>query len=528
MTRVEDLQTRLQDPGFTPGRRDVPGLLELLGLADDDEPVLRALARLGAEAKAPVVARFDGAAAPLRARLVRLYGRLAREHPEDDAWRWLEGRLDDGDPKARRNALIALKHGPPTPEREALLLGYWSREARPEHRRTVADALGALGGQRSVALLEAWRGDDPQLQKIITRTLLRLRRDARRGAGSSLHPERRSRGQFTARLWHRAGLERVTEAFLPKGWRLAGHRGPGALAVTLEGSLTDLLAVRTARWFGVELTPVALSPREELADTVARVLASEEARKVFSTWTAGVPRVRIAVGQGGHPRKLLWAIAERLEKLTRSVVNDPRESTWEAVVSEYRGTLQVVLSPHAMADPRFPWRLAQVPASSHPTVAAALALVAGVRPGEVVWDPFVGAGAELVERSLLGPWTRMVGTDRDPTALEAARTNLQAAGVEGVALLQQDARDTQVEGLTLALTNPPLGSRVGFGEEVPALLEAMVPRIARQLRPGGRLVWLSPVPERTRAAAQRAGLRVTWDQPVSLEGLVTALQRFDR
>jgi 23S rRNA G2445 N2-methylase RlmL len=289
-----------------------------------------------------------------------------------------------------------------------------------------------------------------------------------------------------------------------------------------------VFAVRTARWFGVELAPVGLGPGGAVADAIARALAGPAARAVFSTWTEGVPRVRVAVGQGGHRRKVLWAVAERLEALTREVVNDPRESLWEAVVSEHRGAVQVVLSPRALEDPRFSWRVAEVPASSHPTVAAALAQVAGVRDREVLWDPFVGAGAELVERSLLGPCARIVGTDRDPEALAAARANLGAAGVTAVELLLQDARETTVEGLSLALTNPPLGSRVGFGQEVPALLEAMVPRIARQLVPGGRLVWLSPVAERTRAAAERAGLRVTVELPVALEGLQTALQRIER
>src|SRR5947207_4079330 len=72
-------------------------------------------------------------------------------------------------------------------------------------------------------------------------------------------------------------------------------------------------------------------------------------------------------------------------------------------------------------------RVADVAAASHPTIAAALARVAGTAPDEVVWDPFCGSGAELVERGRLGS-ARLLGTeDRKSTRLNSSHTVISYA-----------------------------------------------------------------------------------------------------
>ena len=87
--------------------------------------------------------------------------------------------------------------------------------------------------------------------------------------------------------------------------------------------------------------------------------------------------------------------------------------------------------------------------------------MAGVRVDDVVWDPFVGAGAELVERALLGRYDEMIGTDTDADALAAAKANLKAAKVARVQLTRSDARKfLPRKPVTLVLTNPPMGRRV--------------------------------------------------------------------
>jgi tRNA G10 N-methylase Trm11 len=83
-------------------------------------------------------------------------------------------------------------------------------------------------------------------------------------------------------------------------------------------------------------------------------------------------------------------------------------------------------------------------------------------------------------------------------------------------------------GLSLILTNPPMGRRVLRHQDVAALLERFVARAAAVLPPGGRLVWISPAPERTHAAAARAGLGVDLRRTVDMGGFDAEIQSFVR
>jgi 23S rRNA G2445 N2-methylase RlmL len=268
--------------------------------------------------------------------------------------------------------------------------------------------------------------------------------------------------------------------------------------------------------------------RDNHEEALAGALSSEEARRLLETWTVGVVRYRIAWDEGGHHRARTWRAAQALASLRPAWVNDPTESTWEARAREEGGALLVELHPRGLVDPRFAYRVRDVPAASHPPLAAALVRVAGVRQGDVVWDPFAGSGVELVERALAGPYARLYGTDTSERALDAARANLAAAGVKGAALELADATTHAPAGTTLIVTNPPMGRRVARDGTLAELLDRFVDHAAEVLRPGGRLVWLSPLGARTTARAASRGFNVTLDTEVDMGGFRTRLQRFVR
>ena len=206
-----------------------------------------------------------------------------------------------------------------------------------------------------------------------------------------------------------------------------------------------------------------------------------------------------------------------------SCVNDPRQTTWDILVDDTSDrALEIV--PRAAVDPRFEWRVADVPAASHPTVAAALARLADVRTGERVWDPFVGSGAELVECARRGGAVALAGSDTSETALAAARANLDAAHVTG-SLVLADARRHSPGAVDAIVTNPPLGSRVRL--DAGELLVECVGHFARQLAPNGRLVWITPVPRKTEVVAKRCGLRMTRSIEIDLGGVHGRLERWD-
>ena len=69
-----------------------------------------------------------------------------------------------------------------------------------------------------------------------------------------------------------------------------------------------------------------------------------------------------------------------------------------------------------------------------------------------------------------------------------------------------------------------MGRRVARGELAP-LMDGFVLSVARALVPGGRLVWLSPMPARTRGRLEAEGFTIDLARPVDLGGFRAELQR---
>src|SRR5262249_50568407 len=219
--------------------------------------------------------------------------------------------------------------------------------------------------------------------------------------------------------------------------------GAGRVAGRLRGRVGDAFRARLASGFGF--------PFRTSDDGPAGAVAV--AAPLLATLTRGPVRYRIAFAGGGHKRALVHQIAARAAEIAPGPTNDPTGSTWEALIDEGAG--EVFLVPRRLEDPRFAYRRRDVPAASHPTIAAALARVAGARPDDVVWDPFCGAGTELVERAFLGPFRALLGSDVSPDALAAAAGNLPAAGV-AAQLGRADARVPRPAAAPRLSTNPPL------------------------------------------------------------------------
>jgi 23S rRNA G2445 N2-methylase RlmL len=287
---------------------------------------------------------------------------------------------------------------------------------------------------------------------------------------------------------------------------------------------SDLFAARTWMTFGFPLGPVPASP-DDPARAIVTSITSAEAQAILRRFTKGPLRYRISFAGGGKRRSVVWRIAVEAQGRVADLVNDPAGSAWEAVVHENGALVQVELVPRS-ADARFAYRVGDVPAASHPTIAAALIRAAGPNPAEVAWDPFAGSGTELCERALAGSYLSLVGSDHDARVLEVARANLEACGARAVTLLEGDATRLVPPGAapTLIVTNPPLGRRVQRSAALGPLLDRFIAHAARVLAPGGRVAWISPFPERTRESAERAGLRMARALDVDMGGFTAELQ----
>lgn len=517
------LSEALDDPAFTPRRRDLPALVELLGEADSARAsaIEEAILRIGPAVADGVSERLEGAGAPLRGRLVRILGRWASERPE--LVPRLLALLEDGDPKAQRNAIIALGKLD-DPRIAPALLALAAAEARLPHLRSLADALGKVGGEAALAWLRGLddRGD-PELDRLRRRALLIAERSLQRDAADSeVDLEAILEGPTLVDLHVRRGLEGLLIDELEAAGIVDEPEAisPGCVRGRARGRLGDLWRARLA--LEVVFPGPTLRPGDEVEAIVA-ALARPELRARLRAWTRGPIRYRLVL-PGGHRRAAVWAIADALRARAPELINDPSAATWELRVTREDGRLALDVAPRRVADPRFTYRRGDVPAASHPTIAAALARLAGVRADDVIWDPFVGSGLELCERGLLGPYRRLWGSDLDARALAVARENLAAAGLDRWELLEGDARALEIPGgVTCVITNPPLGRRVRGPEGL--LCEALGP-LAANLRPGGRLVWITPEPAATRAAATAAGLRPEVSLRIDLGGFAGTIERW--
>jgi 23S rRNA G2445 N2-methylase RlmL len=554
-----DLDAALGDPGFTPRASDVPALLDrIASAADGADSARRALVRLGVEGVRMTMDRAPSETPPRRARLVEAVARAAASIQDDLVVRFLCDHLTDAEPRARRFAAIGLgKIRPSSNDVESVAIARelgaaLAIEIDPSVRRALVAALGRIGGEG--ALEELDRVSTSGQEREHEKALLVAGRSIARELPSAFDPSAPIEPTTSVVLRCRAGLEAILARELEDEPGLVAPKDAWGPRVEgkVKGGLASLLRARTWHSFGFALP--AEAAKDGLEEALVRALTSRGAIDLLKSHTRGPVRYRIAWAGGGKRRAVIWNAAARIARACPDLVNDPTESAWEAVVYEDRaardhraralgakrdparppiedaGRVRVELVPR-FEDPRFAYRRGDVPAASHPTIAAALVRIAGVRPDDVVWDPFTGSGTELCERGLAGPYRELIGSDRDANALEVAKANLEAAlsgDLNRVRLAQGDALTFAPTAPTLIITNPPMGRRVLRGADLGATLERFVVRAASLLTRGGRLVWISPLPDRTARAAERARLVATLRRDLDMGGFTAEIQAFSK
>jgi tRNA G10 N-methylase Trm11 len=222
-------------------------------------------------------------------------------------------------------------------------------------------------------------------------------------------------------------------------------------------------------------------------------------------------------------------LASRVYARCPEILNDPRKVTWTVdIYPSGRGQL-VELRPNLTPDPRFSYRQRDVPAASHPQLAACLARLAGRMENEVIWDPFCGSGLELIESAFLGGVGSVFGTDRSTEALGIAQSNFAAAHRESVSakFICGDFRDVAsgkdlgARPVTLIITNPPMGMRVPVAN-LRQLIEDLFRVAVNVLNPGGRLVFVNPLAR----ATPHPLLKLQFQQKVDMGGFECRMEKY--
>jgi 23S rRNA G2445 N2-methylase RlmL len=165
------------------------------------------------------------------------------------------------------------------------------------------------------------------------------------------------------------------------------------------------------------------------------------------------------------------------------------------------------------------YKQASTPGTLHPPLAAAMALLADIRPAESVLDPCCGTGTILIEAAGLASGARLIGLDHDPRALAAATTNA-ARTATTVAWLRGDAGRLPLGTgrIDRVVSNPPWDRQVAARGTLADRPDRLYRDIRRVLAAGGRAVLLLHEAEEQLTAVKSAGLRVRDVRPLSLFG----------
>lgn len=526
---ADALLERCRDRGFTPGVRDVGPLLEL---ADGDRKreklLVAALSRGDAGVAARLHERVLTEEPSGRALCLRILARIHERIPVEGWSGTLGAALDDAEPQVVRAAARAIAKLDDANGFEARLLEIAQSAALPE-RRAAVDAVARIGSVEARAALEATSTDDPDLNRRLGEALVMLDRRGRRAEPSTIELTRSMARPLRVVFRCRPGMAPTVAAQVAAAPRVGLNGDAGISAEATEVSLVtactlrECYAIRSSVDVGFHFD---LAAGDNLADRIFATLSKTELHEALRAWTTGPLRFRLSLSGPGTQRSTIWAVARRLSATNSPLLNDSRAASWTLEVDP--GRARVLAIPRG-ADERFSYRVRDLPAASHPTLAATLAWVGGPQRGETVWDPFCGSGTELLECARLAEQLRLVGTDGSGEAIAAAEANV-AADEQAVELHHADAfvgpPGCERESVHLVVTNPPMGRRASTSGGVHEFFARFL-RVARTwLHPEhGRIVWVSPAPEATAAAAASVGLAVEELGWIDLRGFRVKLQR---
>jgi predicted RNA methylase len=439
---------------------------------------------------------------------------------------WLLSLLADPAEKIRRYAMTALPKIGAGRTEERQLLSLLSKTSADREKKFLGKALEKIGGSATLDLIRQQGISLPLLNEQRAKANL-----ARQQKPSSIRFSIpfSDLSQLRIHLRCRTGLEPILSQEVKDSktpFRIVEIR-PGllTLAPTAPFRLDDLFSLRCFSTASFLLGTLQKSP--SVVEPLATLIASPLARSLLQTFTDGPIRYRFEWMGKGHQRSAVRQIAQRVYALCPDLLNDSREAPWAIEIHPTPMGDFVELRPRLSPDPRFPYRQQDVPAASHPPLAAAMARLAGPFPDETVWDPFCGSALELIERVRLTGVRRILGTDLSPDAIQAARANWQAARFPGVSadFVLRDFRDFEKipnygpASISLLITNPPLGKRVPI-PNLRGLLEELFTVASVALRPGGRMVWINPLKIKPPAST----LRIEFQQTVDLGGFACRLE----
>ena len=293
------------------------------------------------------------------------------------------------------------------------------------------------------------------------------------------------------------GLEQIAEAELRERFgervRFEAAARPGALRFSYAGELADLLTLRSVvavygvQYFAIPRPKGLLGNQQfgELSGALSAVieLAPPGAYATLRLSAAGQDLAVLTRLKEQIAQRFGLAVAadegDLLIRLRRASGGDG----WETLVR---------LTPRPLATRA--WRVCNWPGALNASLAYAMIALTEPAPEDVVLNVACGSGTLLVERLLAGRAQRAIGCDTDAAALDCARANLRAAGLDRAARLEGwDAGDMPLDDASVSMicVDLPFGQLVGSHRENQEFYPRVFAEAARVAQPGARMVLLT-------------------------------------
>jgi len=276
---------------------------------------------------------------------------------------------------------------------------------------------------------------------------------------------------FTAaRVEPLAKIRTAEDIFSLVGFR--GGLGPHSATLDrIRGAVREAPFVAEALEARVLFTPGVRAGRRLRFRVVARVAGEHDFRRID---------MQRAVERG---------VLEREDHTWRLDENEADVEFWATLLGD-EFIVAVRLSDERMRHREY--KIAHRPGSLRPAVAAALVWLSDPRENDIVLDPFCGTATILIERAQFGPYRLLIASDRDASALEAARTNI-GPRYKPIRLERWDAGAIPLPDASVSrlITNLPWGERFSSHAENRKLYPQWIAEFNRLMAKDGRIVILT-------------------------------------
>jgi len=271
----------------------------------------------------------------------------------------------------------------------------------------------------------------------------------------------------------------------------------GQVEPLLALSTVDDLFINLAEWQGIAPHRSALANMGQLALDLELWQAANLRAQIHTL--PAIPAFSVSANFVGHRNysadEIKSSIATNIETITgwRYQEDDRRSDINLRLFIEHESAVVGMRLANSPLYKRT-YKQQHVPGSLKPSVAAALLFLAGVSSGDVVLDPFCGAGTILIEAATIG--ANAIGGDQDAEAVAAAKSNGAMAEVN-INVQKWDGRAVPLKDASVdkVVTNLPWGRQVEVESSLTRFYQDACTEISRVLVDSGRAVLLTNLPE---------------------------------